>query len=90
MTSARRQYLEKTKTVSMPPIASDHQTQFPARPCLIIRPVTANGVSAAKVVATIEVPASHQGSERPETKYSSRLLPARPRNINPTATTITM
>ena len=34
-------------------------------------PATTSGVSAAKVVATIEVPASHQGRARPETKYSS-------------------
>jgi len=27
-----------------------------------------SGVSAANVVATIDVPASHQGSDRPETK----------------------
>ena len=32
--------------------------------------VTASGVSAAKVVATMEVPASHQGRLRPERKNS--------------------
>ena len=32
------------------------------------KPVTASGVSAAKVVATMEVPASHQFTLRPETK----------------------
>jgi hypothetical protein len=37
----------------------------------------ASGVSAAKVVATIEVPASHQGSRRPAAKNSTLLLPAR-------------
>jgi hypothetical protein len=42
-------------------------------------PVTASGVSAAKVVATIEVPASHQGTCRPERKNSSKLRPARER-----------
>ena len=31
-------------------------------------PVTARGVSAAKVVATMEVPASHQLTLRPLTK----------------------
>ena len=42
-------------------------------------PVTASGVSAAKVVATIEVPASHHGTSRPERKNSSTLFPARVR-----------
>ena len=34
-------------------------------------------VSAANVVATIEVPASHHGTLRPERKYSSKLDAAR-------------
>jgi len=55
----------------------DHQSQLPAMPCFTVRPVTASGVSAAKVVATMEVPASHHGSLRFERKYSSALLPAR-------------
>ena len=38
-------------------------------------PVTASGVSAANVVATIEVPASHHGTLRPERKNSSTLVP---------------
>ena len=42
-----------------------------------VSPVTARGVSAAKVVATMEVPASHQGMARPERKYSSAEAPAR-------------
>ena len=43
--------------------------------------VTRLGVSLLKVVATIESPASHQGTERPETKNSEVLLPARlPKN----------
>ena len=33
----------------------------------------AKGVSAAKVVATIEVPTIHQGSDLPDRKYSSVL-----------------
>ncbi len=45
-----------------------HQSQLPAMPKLATRPVTASGVSAAKVVATIEVPASHQETFRPLTK----------------------
>src|SRR5689334_3712236 len=47
-------------------------------------PVTASGVSAAKVVATIEVPASHHGTFRPERKYSERFEPARRRYAMPT------
>ncbi len=48
-----------------------HQIQLPAMPFLATRPVTARGVSAAKVVATIDVPASHQVTLRPPTKKSS-------------------
>jgi hypothetical protein len=40
-------------------------------------PVTTRGVSAAKVVATIDVPSHHQGSCRPATKYDSIDRPAR-------------
>ena len=40
-------------------------------PKLATRPVTARGVSAANVVATIDVPASHQLTLRPLTKNSS-------------------
>src|SRR5437764_765907 len=39
--------------------------------------VTRLGVSLAKVVATMENPASHHGTERPETKNSEVLFPAR-------------
>ncbi len=48
-----------------------HHSQLPAMPKLATRPVTARGVSAANVVATIEVPASHHETFRPLTKYSS-------------------
>jgi hypothetical protein len=34
-------------------------------------PVTAKGVSAAKVVAIIEIPSHHQGKFRSATKYDS-------------------
>ncbi len=54
----------------MPLITKFHQSQLPAIPFLATNPVTASGVSAAKVVATIEVPASHQGTLRPERKNS--------------------
>ena len=39
--------------------------------------VTRFGVSLQKVVATIERPASHQGTERPDAKNSAVLLPDR-------------
>ena len=48
-----------------------HHTQFPAMPLAATMPVTASGVSAAKVVATMLVPASHQETLRPPTKNSS-------------------
>ena len=43
--------------------------------------VTRLGVSLLNVVATMDRPASHQGTDRPETKNSEVLLPAlRPKN----------
>ena len=54
-----------------------HQTQLPATPLRRTMSVTRLGVSLLKVVATIERPASHQGTARPETKNSEVLLPAR-------------
>jgi len=39
--------------------------------------VTRLGVSLANVVATMDRPASHHGTARPETKNSDVLLPAR-------------
>jgi hypothetical protein len=69
MTSARRHSRAKKKTVSMPLITKFHHSQLPATPLVATRPVTTRGVSAAKVVATIAVPASHQGAWRPERKY---------------------
>ena len=43
--------------------------------------VTRLGVSLLNVVATIDSPASHHGTARPETKNSDVLLPARlPKN----------
>ena len=50
-----------------------HQNQFCQMPGPRTNSVMANGVSAAKVVATIEVPTIHQGSDLPERKYSSVL-----------------
>ena len=55
----------------MPLISMLHHSQLPAMPKLATSPVTARGVSAANVVATIDVPASHQDTLRPLTKKSS-------------------
>src|SRR5712691_7132589 len=77
MTSARRQRRAKKKTVSIPLMTKFHQSQLPATPLVATSAATTSGVSAAKVVATIAVPASHHGTWRPERKYSSRLLPPR-------------
>ena len=42
-----------------------------------MKPVTERGVSAAKVVATMLVPSTHQGRVRPDRKYSSEDRDAR-------------
>ena len=60
----------------MPLAARLHQIQFPAMPFRATSPVTANGVSAANVVATMDVPASHHVTFRPETKKSLTLFVA--------------
>ena len=44
-------------------------------PCPLMNSVIASGVSAAKVVATIDVPTIHHGKDLPERKYSE-VLPA--------------
>ena len=46
----------------MPPTQEPHQIQFPAIPCRATSPHTSRGVSAANVVATIDVPASHHAT----------------------------
>ncbi len=74
---ARRHSRAKKKTVSTLPQTKFHQSQLPAMPLRATSSVTARGVSAAKVVATIDVPASHQGSARPDRKNSSVEPPAR-------------
>ena len=61
----------------MPLATKHHHNQLPAIPLRATKPVTTSGVSAANVVATIDVPASHQGTLRPERKNSVVLLPAR-------------
>ena len=57
-------------------MAMFHQSQLPAMPLRATSSVTASGVSAAKVVATIAVPAMYQGRLRPERKNSRVSLPA--------------
>ena len=42
-------------------------------PCPLTNSVIASGVSAANVVATMDVPTIHQGRVRPDRKYSSVL-----------------
>src|SRR6478672_8916219 len=61
----------------MPVSTNAHQTQLPATPLRRTMSVTRFGVSALKVVATIDRPASHHGTERPEAKNSDVLRPAR-------------
>jgi len=46
---------------------------LPEMPFLATSPATSSGVSAAKVVATIDVPANHHDTFRPDTKNSSVL-----------------
>ena len=55
-------------------------------PWLRMKPVTASGVSAAKVVATMLVPSTHQGRERPDRKYSLVEVEARRRKARPSPT----
>ena len=55
---------------------SAHQNQFPATPSVATRPAIASGVSAANVVATIDVPANHQGSALPAAKNETVLAAA--------------
>jgi hypothetical protein len=76
VTPERRQSRAKRKTVSMPLATMFHQSQFPAMPFRATSPVTTSGVSAANVVATMDVPASHHGTFRPERKNSLMFEPA--------------
>jgi hypothetical protein len=77
MTSVRRQSWAKKKAARTPPIAKHHQIQLPWIPWVRTMPVTRSGVSTEKEVATIDVPASHHGRLRPETKNSVVEVPAR-------------
>jgi hypothetical protein len=65
----------------MPVSTKAHHTQLPATPLRRTMSVTRFGVSALKVVATIDSPASHHGTARPDPKNSEVLRPARfPKN----------
>ena len=63
------------KTVNIPVNKNAHQTQFPATPFVRTISVTKFGVSAEKVVATIEIPNNHQGIFLPDKKNSVIFLP---------------
>src|SRR3954469_15166268 len=58
----------------MPVSTNAHHCQLPATPCVRTKLVTRFGVSLENVVATIESPASHHGTERPEAKNSEVFL----------------
>src|SRR5437868_710836 len=77
MTPDRRQSRAKKNTVDTPVSANAHHCQLPATPYCRTCCVTQFGVSLLNVVATIESPASHHGTERPEAKNSVVFLPAR-------------
>src|SRR4051812_34612844 len=65
----------------MPVSTKAHHCQLPATPYWRTCCVTQFGVSLLNVVATIESPASHHGTDRPEAKNSEVLCPARrPKN----------
>lgn len=68
-----RHSLAYTNTVSIPVNKNAHQVQFPETPSTRINPVTKFGVSAEKVVATIDTPNNHHGILRPERKKSEVL-----------------
>src|SRR5688500_2306931 len=76
-TCARRQSRAKKKTVSIPPTRKFHHSQLPAMPLLATSSVTASGVSAANVVATMPVPARNHPSRLPPRKNSPVSRPAR-------------
>src|SRR5471030_1970511 len=77
MTPERRQSRAKKNTVKTPVSAKAHHCQLPATPYWRTCCVTQFGVSLLNVVATMDSPASHHGTERPEAKNSEVLRPAR-------------
>ena len=58
--------------------------QTPGMPSVNTSSVIATGVSIEKLVAAIDTPASHQGSDRPATKKLSTEPPARRATTSPT------
>jgi len=68
----------------MPVNRNAHHTQLPATPLVRTRSVTRLGVSVENVVATIDIPSSHQGRFLPERKYSEVSFPERFATHNPT------
>src|SRR5690349_4898848 len=67
----------KKNTVSMPVSKKLHHSQLSLTPCSRTMLVTRLGVSVLNVVATIEMPMSHHGADRPDVKNSAVLDPAR-------------
>src|SRR3989338_2508803 len=82
-TPALTQRRENRNMLNNPPSAAFHQNQFRHMPSLRTYSVIARGVSEAKVVATMEVPSSHQGRFLPERKYSPTSLLARREKYTP-------
>src|SRR5438105_299553 len=81
MTPERRHRRAKKNTVETPVSTNPHHCQLPATPYCRTCCVTQFGVSLLNVVATIDRPASHQGTDRPDAKNSDVFLPARlPKN----------
>jgi hypothetical protein len=76
VTSDLLQSFAYTNTVSIPVNKNAHQAQLPPTPFFLTISVTKLGVSAEKVVATIDTPNSHQGIFLPERKNSFAELPA--------------
>ena len=66
----RRHSRAKKNTVKIPVSTNAHHCQLPATPYCRTCCVTQFGVSELNVVATIDNPASHHGTDRPEAKNS--------------------
>src|SRR6185436_6235447 len=77
MTTDRRHKRAKKKTVATPVRTNAHHCQLPATPNFRTCSVTQFGVSLLNVVATMDRPASHHGTDRPDAKNSVVFLPAR-------------
>ena len=73
----------------MPVIKKAHHTQLFETPPCRTRSVTKLGVSVEKVVATMDVPKSHQGNLRPDRKNSSVPSPAVRAKRRPMTTAMT-